>query len=85
MKKFPNDFYYFGHGTHLTDKEIDQHVQAVKKMLKSRNAMIQKISARYLFQPATRWSSAIATMIVNGSMSAATTTSWDMLLRSESL
>ena len=34
MKKFPNDFYYLGHGTHLTDKEIDQHVQAVKKMLK---------------------------------------------------
>lgn len=34
MKKFPNDFYYFGHGTHLTDKEIDQHVQAVKKILK---------------------------------------------------
>lgn len=34
MKKFPNDFYYFGHGVHLTDKEIDQHVQAVKKMLK---------------------------------------------------
>lgn len=34
MKKFPNDFYYFGHGVHLTDNEIDQHVQAVKKMLK---------------------------------------------------
>lgn len=85
MKKFPNDFYYFGHGTHLTDKEIDQHVQAVKKMLKSKNAIIQKISARYLFQPATRWLSAIATMTVSGSMSAATTTSWDMLLRSKSL
>ena len=78
MKKFPNDFYYFGHGTHLTDKEIDQHVQAVKKM-------IQKISARYLFQPATRWLSAIATMTVSGSMSAETTTSWDMLLRSDRL
>ena len=47
--------------------------------------MIQKISARYLFKPATRWLSAIATMTVSGSMSAATTTSWDMLLRSESL
>ena len=35
MKTFPNDFYYFGHGTHLTDKEIDQHVQAVKKLLKT--------------------------------------------------
>ena len=35
MKTFPNDFYYFGHGTHLTDKEIDKHVQAVKKLLKT--------------------------------------------------
>lgn len=34
MKKFPNDFYSYGHGVHLTDKEIDQHVQAVKKLLK---------------------------------------------------
>lgn len=34
MKKFPNDFHYFGHGVHLTDKEINQHVQTVKKMLK---------------------------------------------------
>ena len=35
MKKFPNDFYHFGNGAKkLTDNEVDQHVQAVKKMLK---------------------------------------------------
>lgn len=85
MKKFPNDFYYFGHGTHLTDKEIDQHVQAVKKLLKTQERDDPKISVRYSSPPATHWLSAIATMIVNGSMSAATTMSWNMLLRSESL
>lgn len=55
MKKFPNDFYYFGHGTHLTDKEIDQHVQAVKKMLKKQERDDPKDFSPVFIAPETHW------------------------------